>query len=76
MKKANSFFVIYLDCDSTKVSNLSANLNQEESPIANSAEHIDSETIQKMYKITDEELKLRNGLFNGVLNSIIVRKLR
>lgn len=68
--------MIYLDIGASEISKWTGFTNQSESNIAEMAQNIDIKAIQKIYNITEDEMKLRNGLINGVLNQIIVRKLR
>jgi hypothetical protein len=76
MNKTNSFIVVYLDLEVSAIKNISRDVFLNESNIAGMAETIDTDSLQKLYKITDDELKLRNGLLNGILNNIIVKKLK
>lgn len=76
MNKTTTFVMIYLDIGASEISKWTGFTNQSESNIAEMAQNIDIKAIQKIYNITEDEMKLRNGLINGVLNQIIVRKLR
>ncbi len=68
--------MVYLDTSSEKVTAWAEHFIQPESNISNLSDGIDVAGLQAIYQITEEELKLKNGLINGILNGIIINKLR
>jgi len=76
MKKTSSFLVIKLDASEKIYSSLETIFGNSEENLAKIGADLDLESIKKIYQITEEETLLRNGLINGILNNIIIKKLR
>ena len=76
MKKTSSFLVVKLDAQESVTSQIDSIMGHSEQNLNQLGADLDADSIKKIYSITDEETLLRNGLINGILNNIIIKKLR
>lgn len=75
-KKTTSFVLLKLDAKDLVTQQINSIFGHSEQNLNQLGTDLDIESIKKIYQITDEETMLRNGLINGILNNIIIKKLR
>lgn len=76
LKKSKNILVLFIDSNEKKISDFKSQINGEETSFACMIEDLDLEELKRIYEISDEEAKMRNGVKNAVYNSIALKNLR